>query len=178
MHRLRKNNIKRQILLLGPVLLLFFFLVAGCEKSDDREKPGISPQNQKSEPSSGTDSTKKSIQGSWKMVYAEIRENDSVQVKDLTSTDFIKIINTTHFAFFNQDRGTSENFMSGAGTYTFDGSEYVETLDFISVPELRGHEFHFEVEILGDSLIQQGHEKVEAANLDRYILEKYIRIKN
>jgi hypothetical protein len=174
----KNNNIKSLILLLVPVLIIFFFLLAGCKKSDDPEKPGISQQNQTSEPPSGPGSKKKSIQGSWKMVYAEIRENDSVQIKDLTSTDFIKIINTTHFAFFNQDRGTSENFMSGAGTYTFDGSEYVETLDFISVPELRGHEFQFEVEILGDSLIQQGHEKVEAANLDRYILEKYIRIKN
>ena len=116
------------------------------------------------------------IEGSWKLVYADIRENDSVQVKDLSNTDFIKILNETHFAFFNQDRGTGENFMAGAGTYTFDGENYTETLDFIHITELRGHVFPFRAEVKGDSLIQQGHEKAEEAGLDRYILEKYVRI--
>ena len=118
------------------------------------------------------------IQGTWKMIYAEIREKDSIQVKDLSNTDFIKIINQDHFAFFNQDRGTGDNFMSGAGSYTIKGTDYVETLDFISLPELRGHEFPFQVRFAGDTLIQQGHEKVEEAGIDRYILEKYIRMKN
>ena len=120
---------------------------------------------------------KNPIEGSWKLVYADITENDSVQVKDLSNNDFIKIINETHFAFFNQDRGSSENYMAGAGTYKFDGEDYIETLDFIPAVEYRNHIFPFKVEIKGDSLIQQGHEKIEEANLDRYILEKYIRIK-
>ena len=33
------------------------------------------------------------IVGTWKLFYGEIKENDSVQVKDLSNTDFIKIIN-------------------------------------------------------------------------------------
>lgn len=117
-----------------------------------------------------------SIEGSWKLVYADIKENDSLQIKDLSKTDFIKIINATHFAFFNQDRGTSDNFNAGGGTYTLKGSDYKETLDFINAPDYRGHVFPFKVEIKGDTLIQQGHEKIEAAGLDSYILEKYIRI--
>ena len=44
---------------------------------------------------------KNSIEGSWKLVYADIRENDSLQIKDLSKTDFIKILNSSHFAFFN-----------------------------------------------------------------------------
>lgn len=118
------------------------------------------------------------IEGSWKLVYADTREKDTIQVKDLSKTDFIKILNKTHFAFFNQDRGTGENYMAGAGTYTFDGENYTETLDFIHVTELRGHVFPFHAEIKGDTLIQQGHEKSEEAGLDRYILEKYVRITN
>lgn len=118
------------------------------------------------------------IEGSWKLVYAHIEENDSIQVKDLDKTDFIKIINTDHFAFFNQDKGSSENFVAGGGTYTFDGNDYIETLDFISAVDYRGHVFPFKAEIKGDSLIQQGHEKIEEAGLDRYIVEKYIRIKS
>ena len=171
-----------------PVLFTCFFFLLGCGKgsnegkNEDKAEPLKEVRSVGADPltpgaATDWDESNPGITGTWKMVYAEIREKDSVQVKDLDSTDFIKIINETHFAFFNQDRGTAENFMAGAGTYSFDGSQYVETLDFISVPEIRGHEFPFEVEIRGDSLIQQGHEKVEAAGIDRYILEKYIRLK-
>lgn len=120
---------------------------------------------------------KNPIEGSWKLVYADITENDSVQVKDLNNNDFIKIINETHFAFFNQDRGTNENYVAGAGTYSFNGEDYIETLNFIPAVAYRNHVFPFKVEIKGDTLIQHGHEKIEEADLDRYILEKYIRIK-
>ncbi len=51
-----------------------------------------------------SETSKSSIEGTWKLVYADIRENDSLQVKDLSKTDFIKIINKTHFAFFNQKK--------------------------------------------------------------------------
>lgn len=142
-------------------------LIAGCNKEIIPKEPELSPSEEEISP----------IQGTWKMTYAEIRENDSVQVKDLSSTDFIKIINSSHFAFFNQERETQENFTAGGGTYTFDGSKYEENLDFINFVDYRGHTFSFEVEIKGDSLIQQGYEKIEASGVDRYILEKYIRIK-
>ncbi len=137
------------------------FFAASCGQQPDQEKPEVSP-----------------IQGTWKMTYAEVRESDSVQVKDLSSTDFIKIINESHFAFFNQERGTNENFTAGAGTYEFDGSKYTENLDFINFIDYRGHTFTFDVEFRGDSLIQQGHEKIESSGIDRYILEKYVRIHN
>lgn len=121
-------------------------------------------------------SDKSPIEGSWKLVYADIRENDSIQIKDLSQTDFIKIINGSHFAFFNQDQNSSDHFMAGGGTYDYNGSDYVETLSFFSSTDYRGHVFKFKAEIKGDSLIQQGYEKIESANVDRYILEKYIRI--
>ena len=143
--------------------LFIFLLILGCSKNSPSEAiPKHSLEN--------------SIEGSWKLIYADIKENDSLQIKDLSKTDFIKIINASHFAFFNQERGSSENFMAGGGSYTFNGADYAETLDFINSPDYRGHVFPFKVEIKGDTLIQQGHEKIEAAGLDRYILEKYIRI--
>lgn len=125
---------------------------------------------------SSNNSEKNDIKGSWKLVYADIKENDSLQIKDLKKTDFIKIINEDHFAFFNQERGSGDNFLAGGGSYTFNGSDYIETLTFINAPSYRGHVFKFKVEIKGDSLIQQGREKIEDAGVDRYILEKYIRI--
>ena len=141
-----------------------FVVISSCSQIKEEKKSELALE-------------KNTIEGSWKLVYADILENDSLQVKDLGNTDFIKIINRTHFAFFNQDRETSENFMAGGGSYTFDGVSYKETLNFIASPDYRGHVFPFEVEIKGDSLIQKGHEKIEEAGLDRYIVEKYIRIK-
>ena len=116
------------------------------------------------------------IEGTWQMVYAQTMENDSISIKDLSNTNFIKIINQSHFAFFNQDEVNSDNFYGGAGTYTIDGNNYVETLSFIKFQEIRGNQFPFHVEIIGDTLIQSGIEEVESAGINREVIEKYIRI--
>lgn len=119
----------------------------------------------------------KEIVGTWKLFYGEIRENDSTKVKDLSNTDFIKIINDNHFAFFNQKKGTNEGFYGGGGSYTLIGNKYIEKLNYISVENMRGHELPFTIEIKGDTLIQYGKEEVKEANIDRDIVEKYIRLK-
>lgn len=119
---------------------------------------------------------KSPIAGTWQLVYADIKKNDSTTVKDMSQAKFIKIINETHFAFFNQSQDTEESFYGGAGTYTLDGNQYVETLDYIRNVNLRKHEFEFTVKLKGDSLIQTGLEDVPAAGLKRYITEKYIRL--
>lgn len=114
--------------------------------------------------------------GTWELVYAETIENDSLEIKDLTNTRFIKIINNSHFSFFNQEKNSSKDFYGGAGTYTLNGSDYVETLHFTSTEALRNHRFPFKVEFKGDTLIQSGLEEVKAAGLKRNITEKYIKI--
>ena len=116
--------------------------------------------------------------GTWKLVYAEIREQDSVTIKDTSTSEFIKIINKSHFAFFNQNLENSDDFYGGAGTYILDGNSYVETLNFIENNSFRGHTFSFNIEFKGDTLIQSGLEKIKDANINRYIVEKYIKIKN
>lgn len=117
------------------------------------------------------------LTGTWKMVYAEIHENDSLKIKDLNNTSFIKIINDTHFAFFNQENNSTENFYGGAGSYLLKGDKYTETLNFTSIEAIKGHEFSFTIDIKGDSLIQSGTEKVEKSGIYREIVEKYVRIK-
>ncbi len=116
------------------------------------------------------------IMGTWKMVYAEIMENDSLKIKDLTHTHFIKIINNSHFSFFNQEKNSAENFYGGGGTYTLHGNDYVETLSFTSVEALKNHQFPFIVEFKGDTLVQSGVEEIEAAGIKQNIIEKYIKI--
>lgn len=114
--------------------------------------------------------------GTWKLVYGEIKENDSIQIRDISKSDFIKIINKTHFAFFNQRKGTSESFYGGAGTYVLEESSYVEKLDYIDNVGFRNHTFTFNVEFKGDTLIQSGVEELKELKINRFIVEKYIRI--
>lgn len=117
------------------------------------------------------------LDGTWKMVYAETKENDSIQVKDLSNTSFIKILNKSHFAFFNQNETNSKAFYGGAGTYTLKGNNYNETLSYTSVDAIRHHSFPFTIEIKGDTLIQSGMEEVKSTGIKREIIEKYIRVK-
>lgn len=117
------------------------------------------------------------IIGSWKLIFNQIKEGDSIHVKDLSNIDFIKVINNTHFSFINQPKDSFSNFYAGTGTYTFDGENYIETLKYIEYKAIRNHQFSFKVKRIGDTLIQYGREKVEAANLDRDIIEKYLLIK-
>ncbi len=121
-------------------------------------------------------SSKNAIEGTWKLIYAETKQGDSIQLKSFSNTDFIKIINSSHFAFINQDYETVENFYSGGGTYTYQENQYVETLSYTSVELMRNHEFPFTVRISGDTLIQTGIEDIKAAGIKREITEKYIKV--
>lgn len=116
------------------------------------------------------------IVGSWELVYADVLENDSLQIKDMRDVEFIKIINDSHFAFFNMNISDSDSFMSGGGTYILVGDNYSEKLDFFKNKEYRGETFHFTVEMKGDTLIQHGLEEIKEANIKRYIVEKYLRV--
>lgn len=121
--------------------------------------------------------TSNNIEGTWKMVYAETQENDSLKLKDLSNTTFIKIINKTHFSFFNQENSGNKNFYSGAGTYVLDNDTYTETLSFTNFEPIKNHQFSFKIKRKKDTLIQSGIEKVEEAGINRRIVEKYIKVK-
>ncbi|OCK41902.1 hypothetical protein BA195_13035 [Tenacibaculum soleae] len=143
-------------------LILVTILLVSCNNLDKKDKK---------------EAIKINIQGTWKLVYGEVKENDSIKVKDLSKADFIKIINKTHFAFFNQPKKNTEGFYGGGGSYTLEKNNYKETLNYISVDAIRGHVFPFTVKITGDTLIQYGLEEVKEAGIHRDIIEKYIRIK-
>jgi hypothetical protein len=145
--------------------LLSFFILLICLSSCNKNNIKSQANNNNAD-----------IVGSWEMIYAEITENDSVQIKDLTQTRFIKIINKTHFAFFNQEASGSQNYYGGAGTYTLNGNDYIETLNFTAVEAIKNHSFSFKIKIQGDTLIQSGLEEIKEAGISREITEKYIRI--
>ena len=121
------------------------------------------------------------IVGTWKLLSGSLIEKGDTTVTDYTGNkQFIKIINEDHFAFLKHDTNTpkdsSNHFDAGGGSYTLSGDQYTEHLDYYSSPKWEGNTFKFTVTISNDTLIQQGLEKVEAENVDRTIIERYVRL--
>lgn len=123
-----------------------------------------------------------SIQGTWKLISGTtIQEGDTTHTDYTKDQEMIKIITDTHFAFLNHDLqhgadSASASFVAGGGTYDLDGNHYTEHLDYCNYREWEGNAFEFDVKFDGDTLTQQGKEKVEGTGIDRIIIETYVRI--
>jgi len=121
-----------------------------------------------------------SINGTWKLIEATTIQNDSLYKEDRSGKQMIKIINDSHFAFLNHDLikgqdSTTALFVSGGGRYTLSGNLYTEFLEYCNYREWEGHEFKFTLELSEDTLIQTGIEKIEELDVERTIIEKYVR---
>jgi hypothetical protein len=137
----------------------------------------------KSETQHMTDnSARNPIEGTWQLVSGTLIEKGDTTVTDYTrNISMIKVINATHFSFLNHDlkKGTDStaSFSAGGGRYTLSGDQYTEHLEYCNYREWEGHTFPFTVTIKGDSLIQQGVEKIEDLGVERLNIEKYVRVK-
>ena len=123
------------------------------------------------------------IKGTWQLLTGTLTEKGVATVTDYTKGQkFIKIINDTHFAFFNHDlakgKDTSVPFSAGGGTYTLKDSSYTENLEYCNDRQWEGNSFNFTITIKNDTLIQQGIEKIDSIGVNRMNVEKYIRLKN
>jgi hypothetical protein len=121
------------------------------------------------------------LNGTWRLVSGTIvSKNDSVFTDYTKNQRMIKIINDTHFAFLKHDLGSkkdsSNHFDAGGGSYTLSGDQYTEHLDYYNDKNWEGKTFTFTVQIKNDTLIQSGIEKVEAAGIERKIIEKYVKL--
>jgi hypothetical protein len=130
----------------------------------------------------GTDDTLQ-INGTWKLLSGTLIENGDTAVTDYTQKrSFIKIINNSHFAFLQHDlqqgKDSTASFSAGGGSYTLKGDSYTEHLEYCNDRNWEGHDFTFTLTLSGDTLIQQGIEKIESAGVNRLNIEKYIRVKN
>jgi hypothetical protein len=121
--------------------------------------------------------------GTWELV-----SGSTIQGKDTTTTDytknrkFLKILDSTHFAFVGHDLNKGKDslaafYTSGAGTYSLTDSTYTEHLQFCSDRAWEGNDFTFTVLIRNDSLTQTGIEKIEKLNVNRLNIERYARHK-
>lgn len=122
------------------------------------------------------------LQGTWKLVEATLIEKGDTTVTDYTKgKSFIKIINATHFAFLQHDlskgKDSTASFSAGGGSYILKDSTYTEHLEYCNAREWEGNDFSFTVTITGDTLVQEGLEKIESAGVNRINREKYVRVK-
>jgi len=122
------------------------------------------------------------LNGTWVLVSGTTITKGVSTITDYTKDQqMIKILNGTHFAFFKHDtnskKDSTNHFDAGGGRYTLKGNQYTEYLDFYADKNWENKAFNFTVQIKGDTLIQKGVEKVENENIDRVIIEKYIRLK-
>ncbi len=120
------------------------------------------------------------IEGTWRLISAETTEKDSTFSTFNSKTKMIKIINETHFAFFNHDLNNGKDstnavFFGGGGKYTLQDSTYTENLEFFNNRQWENNKFEFTVKVKNDTLIQKGIEKIEKLGVDRIITEKYVR---
>ena len=121
--------------------------------------------------------------GTWELIGATTIEKDTSFSTFDPKIKMIKIIDPTHFAFLSHDLNMGKDtatakFTSGGGSYTLKDSVYTEHLEYFIDRAWENNKFEFVVNIVNDTLIQKGIEKVEKLGIDHVIIEKYKRVKN
>jgi hypothetical protein len=124
------------------------------------------------------------IAGSWRLISnIIITKGDTVIAYPVKGKDqvMIKMYNDSHFSFFthdtNQGKTVTPVYESGAGTYKLSGDNYSEHLEYCNYREWENHDFTFKLNIRQDTLIQRGIEKIDSLNVNREIIETYVRLK-
>ena len=122
------------------------------------------------------------IKGTWRLLTGTLIEKGDTVITDYTkNTSFIKIINDSHFAFFQHDLKKGKDspavFSAGAGKYSLKDSSYTEHLEYCSAREWENNDFNFTVDIHNDTLTIRGIEKVDSLGINRLNIEKYVRLK-
>lgn len=145
------------------LLLLSLFGVMACARNNGAPKPSA-------------------MNGTWRLLQGITVEKGDSTITDYTrDKSFIKILNDSHFSFLLHDTAGGKDstavFAAGGGAYTLKGNSYTEHLEYCSDRAWEGHDFPFTITFKGDTLVQQGVEKVENQGIERLNIEKYVRVK-
>jgi hypothetical protein len=158
--RAKKINMRK---LICPFAILIAFVSCNTVQNETTEKASLP------------------IQGTWKLLTGTLIEKGDTTVTDYTKTsEFIKIINDTHFAFLSHDlnKDSVASFSAGGGHYTLKDSSYTEHLEYCNAREWEGNNFDFTITINNDTLTQKGIEKIDSIGVNRLNIERYVRLKN
>lgn len=122
------------------------------------------------------------INGAWSLVYYRSYAKDTVIGryigKDVIGSQ-VKMWSDEHFVFAGQFKvGNKEIDNFGGGTYTLDGSAYIETIVYHTNKQWIGTQPKMLIEIKHDTLTQtwpvNDMWQVDKSN---YTIEKYVRLK-
>ena len=123
------------------------------------------------------------LEGSWQLLSSVYLKKDTIIRNDVPGTSMIKVLNEKHFAFFLHSVNKNDSarvYSSGGGTYALQDSLYKEHLEYCSDKAFEGNDFEFTITFHGDTLIQEGIEKLSEMGIGEenlHLVEKYIRIK-
>jgi hypothetical protein len=121
------------------------------------------------------------IEGQWNLIYGKAVVNDSVtgEFPGIYQGSDMKWWSSDHFIFvgkFTMDTVTMNSW--GGGTYTINGTDYAETVQYHTSPDLIGKTYKMLVTVKNDTLVQIWPVK-DDGQIDKgnYRLERYIRLK-
>lgn len=120
------------------------------------------------------------LEGTWQLISATTIDKGKSETTDYSGKlKMIKMFNDSHFAFLKHslDPKDTVSFDAGGGTFVLKGEDYTEHLEYYKNKNWEGKTFNFKLAIHNDTLIQKGIEKVEAAGVDRVIIEKYLKVR-
>ena len=118
------------------------------------------------------------LEGAWKLIEANwVQAHIEGIYPGQIGGSQIKFWSKEHFAFagsFILDTLVVNNL--GAGTYDFDGYKYLEIIDYQCSEESIGRTYRLSLEIINDTLIQKWPVDENWKLVEKYNMEKYIRI--
>ena len=100
-----------------------------------------------------------SIEDTWQLISGKtIRGKDTISADYTDGQEVIKIINDSHFTFIRHDTNKGQDstivFIAGGGSYTLDGDDYVEVLEYCNIRHVEGDTIPFKITLQNDTLVQ------------------------
>lgn len=127
-----------------------------------------------------TPSTKGPLEGTWEMTSAKWTENgkEMSSLPGTVSGSQLKMYSKGYFAFVGRfkegDKPATDSY--GGGTYTLNGEDYSETIQYHTVTGLVGRTLHFKLVIKGDTMTLMGPITAEdQKSLGGQLTEVYVR---
>ena len=122
---------------------------------------------------------KNKLEGTWRLVSGWQKTADTIVEYSQADYHGIKMICGGHWAILGRrvhDKDTLDNY--GGGTYTLEGNNYTESIEYFVVKSSIGNIVPFEVEVRNDTLIQKGPRKIgEYAGCKWELNEVWVRMK-
>lgn len=130
-----------------------------------------------------TNDNKNELIGTWELISSETYINDTIIKEMLDGKKLIKIITNSHFAFLYHDLNKGKDsiiatFVSGGGECSFSDTAYTEHLEYCNYRDWEGLIVNFNVQISNDTLTLKGEESKSDIGVNRYIIEKYVKLGN